>query len=91
MSKFTRGKWTESDGVITASDEKGVWIRNVADILCCEDEDEEKANARLIAAAPELYEMLKELALLNPCVAGCAVLYARELLARIDGGEASDE
>ena len=48
-------------------------------------------DARLIAAAPELYKLLKELALLSPDVAGRAVLHARELLARIDGEEGNND
>ena len=106
MSKYTRGKWTENDRVITASDEKGKWIRNVADILCCEDEDEKKANARLIAAAPEMYELLQMFCAIDDVMGEAAISQkvhhfikllelmvgtaglAKELLARIDGGEA---
>ena len=81
MSKYTRGKW----------------IRNVADILCCEDEDEKKANERLIAAAPEMYEQLYEA--LQLCEGKSSydgdefceqAKNIRELLERIDGEECEE-
>ena len=92
MSKFTVGRWTESEGIITVSDEQGNWIGNVADILCCKNEDEEKANARLIAAAPEMYELLEVWVNLQaqPTLME-ARKRAQELLVRIDGTEAGND
>ena len=87
MSKFTPGKWEATavygDHPLVTADG-----RVVAD--CFNNE----ANARLIAAAPEMYRMLKE-ELIPTSDYGELLSFAREdkvrkLLARIDGEEASD-
>ena len=86
MPKFTSGKWkvemVYGDHPIVTADG-----RIVAD--CFNNE----ANARLIAAAPEMYEMLKGII---QSTADCPMenagffREARELLARIDGEEAEE-
>ncbi|MBQ3446864.1 MAG: hypothetical protein IJG37_04385 [Synergistaceae bacterium] len=81
MSKFTQGKWTAEmiygDHPIVTADG-----RMVAD--CFNNE----ANARLIASAPEMYELLKVWTQIQaqPTLRN-AQETARELLARIDGKE----
>ena len=95
MSEFTKGKWT-------ADDMGEYIFANGFDMMICQmrgwaylnaqglsdDEaiDVQKANARLIAAAPDMYELLKvwvqvqaQPTLMN------AQDKAQELLARIDG------
>ena len=58
MSKFTKGKWEITEHLdITCND---VYVA----LVCHEDHRElfspqSRANARLIAAAPEMYELLK--------------------------------
>ena len=60
MSKFTPAPWkvgfkTDGELVILAGNEV------IARIESTRNEDVENANARLIAAAPEMYEVLKVL------------------------------
>ena len=97
MSKFSKGKWeyVEPFGVIYSNETNKV----IADVhgagtgSCFNLSPEGQANARLIAAAPELYGMLKEE--LIPTSDYCGILSfsreakVRELLARIDGKEES--
>ena len=89
MSKFTKGKWKTAapheyivyedftkDKLIIASEIEGY------------TEEEANANARLIAAAPEMYELLKE-ELIPTSDYGGIISFEREkkiktLLARID-------
>lgn len=88
MCKFTKGTWKTAapheyivyedftkDKLIIASEIEGY------------TEEEANANARLIAAAPEMYELLK-LYGTNPFFNG---IEARKLLARIDGETNNDE
>ena len=99
MSNFTPGKWEyfESLGVIYSADTCAV-IARVQDAgsgSCFYFTPEGEGNARLIAAAPELYELLKE-ELIPTSVFGGIVSFAREaklreLFDRIDGKEASHE
>jgi len=62
-TKFTPGPWGAYEGLI---DDEGVWIMSthVEDAVVASigmDLPEAKANARLIAAAPALYEALEAL------------------------------
>ena len=61
MSKFTKGKWDVIQGA--GIDELDVISENKRNICCLfgysvSRWNEQKANARLIAAAPEMYEEL---------------------------------
>ena len=58
MSKFTKGKWEvySSTNGIGVFDEDGELVKNIADSIYGNE-----ANAKLIAAAPEMYELLKEI------------------------------
>ena len=88
MSKFTGGKWNVIQGA--GIDELDVISEEERNICCLfgysvSRWDEQKANARLIAAAPEMYELLKvwtniqaQPTLMN------ARKRAQELLERID-------
>ena len=104
---FTPGPWHYSE-VIRGRDQYYRQIRadfKIAEVHAChsgvagtkEGRAEDEANARLIAAAPEMYEVLQEI--LAPCpVKGYQGKYdrrrtynarkkAREVLAKVDGGE----
>ena len=90
MSEFTKGKWVydEPFGVIFSYETCAV-IANVQGVgtgSCFCSTQEGQANARLIAAAPEMYEMLKvwTRAYTEPMRMD-AWKKALELLARIDG------
>jgi len=105
MSDFTKGKWYLDDDkenvyVIYENEEDGQKRRvYVAWAAAGIHDGEVEANARLIAAAPEMYEMIKNLVdgvtiaeLLNGRqiikVNPVLVESAKQLLARIDGEEA---
>ena len=92
MPDFTQGKWKVIQGA-------GIDDIDVIDAdnrhICClfyyptSRWEEEKANARLIAAAPEMYRLLKE-ELIPTSDYGGILSFSREakikeLLARIDG------
>ena len=100
MSEFTKDKWT-------ADEYGGYVFAHGADMMICQMRgagylrkqglsDEEiiavqGANARLIAAAPEMYELLKVVANYKPNFVWDVVFHAQELLARIDGEESEHE
>ena len=92
MSKFTKGKWKNYiNKCVYVLDKKNKFPRFIVFLVCGNTEEEAQANARLIAAAPEMYELLSECAdTLNHI--GHKVLgnICLELLARIDG-EAENE
>ena len=94
MSKFTPGKWWvappifDGDTIFAPPQEKGRRNEVVAMGIL------NKADARLIAAAPELYKMLKE-ELIPTSDYGGILSFAREakvrkLLARIDVEEGEE-
>jgi hypothetical protein len=59
MSKFTKGEWIINRNSIIAGNQHiaEVWTKGVGNIT----EEESKANAKLITAAPEMLEMLKDI------------------------------
>ena len=85
MSKFTKGKWIiDRDGSAIFSDSEDCYV---AELSPANSDEQVAANARLIVAAPEMYELLKKI--LDDTQNG---QFAREdllkeLLARIDGEE----
>ena len=84
MSKFTKGTW-EVEKIYGSRCAVSANKRIVADCF------NNKANARLIAAAPEMYELLKE-ELIPTSDYGGILSFEREkkirtLLTRIDGEE----
>ncbi len=92
MSKFTVGEWKVIRGA--GIDELDVISEEERNICCLfgysvSRRNEQKANGRLIAAAPELYELLKVWTQIRaePTL-NDARDTARKLLARIDGEEA---
>ena len=63
-TKYTSGKWSATntnakDGAIPIQNEAGVLVAYASDNMT-ETREETGANARLIAAAPELLEALQE-------------------------------
>ena len=97
MGKFTAGKWKAGKAdfdtsVYTEDEEIRIAIMRGLDDYACigvrenEAHEIQRANARLIAAAPEMYELLRELLLHNDY--GLSLQQAEEissLLSRIDG------
>ena len=73
MEKFTKGEWFSKDGdgfskevIITTDDREDCFIIPICEMDMFFDGDvgvEQAANAALIAAAPEMYNMLKKLQL----------------------------
>ena len=86
MNMFTSGKWIVKELFTTW----GVFAVNegerkpVADCL-------EETDARLIAAAPEMYKLLTAVANYKPDIVWDVAFRAKELLARIDNEEAEHE
>ena len=97
MIEFTKGKWEVVHGAgIDEFDviSKDVPLHNCICVLFgypTSRWDEQKANARLIAAAPEMYKLLQSVLKYKPDFVWDVVFNAQELLARIDGEEASHE
>ena len=99
MSKFTKGQWMlddspdEYNGNIVIYDPDGSYIgiaRNKG-LDYIDFKTEAQANARLIAAAPEMYKLLTAVANYKPDIIWDVVSHAKELLLRIDGKEAANE
>ena len=86
MSKFSPGPWKQAGVYIVDPDHKNI-IAGIVRKLDKQDEDE--ANGRLIAAAPEMYRLLKEELIPTSDYGGILSFErerkVRELLARIDG------
>ena len=87
MSKFTKGPWLTQEENNNAIHFWSIQSKNGEQIGDCLME----ANARLIAAAPEMYEMLKEELIPASDYGGILSFErerkVRELLARINGEE----
>jgi hypothetical protein len=68
MSGYTPGPWhTKREGLSTIYVEANIgggWVQEVAACGPTETADQKEANARLIAAAPELLEALERIAVL---------------------------
>ena len=90
MSEFTKGKWSiDRDGSAIFSDSEDCYV---AELSPANSDEQVVANARLIAAAPEMYELLKICAKTEEPASYIPAFLdlkdkARELLARIDGKE----
>ena len=97
MSEFTKSQWEA--GIDTVSMTPYVWTKlknipaKIAVMHWCPyiKDKEQLANARLIAAAPDMYELLRE-ELIPTSDYGGIVSFERErkvkaLLARIDGDD----
>lgn len=102
MSEFTQGNWKYmNDGTIRACPPNSYALINIIKLAGFKEFKEvlgeEKAremidaNGRLIAASPEMYEMLKEELISTSDYGGILSFErerkVRELLARIDGEE----
>ena len=84
-AKFTKGKW------VACTNDQACWIDNVNNGLIAdlemtdiEDPDELYANAQLIAAAPEMYELLEFIAS-APLAAPHKAVEIKKLLAKARG------
>lgn len=94
MSKFTVGEWKVIRGA--GIDELDVISEEERNICCVfgysvSRRNEQKANGRLIAAAPEMYKLLTAVANYKPDIVWDVAFRAKELQARIDGEEAEHE
>ena len=83
MSKFTAGKWKVDE---IYGDHYVVFAEGLHTVADCFGDE---ANARLVAAAPELYRLLNALVHreYDNTVTAVFSLEAEKLLARIDGKE----
>ena len=106
MSKFTQGKWEYDDygGLVWGAGHRMIiaqmrsrsYLFGILGLPSWKIEEIQNANGRLIAAAPEMYELLydamQELKGYDPIGNGISTVYPNieELLARIDGEEAND-
>ncbi len=100
MSKHTPGSWRYTDGgIIDNSPERGHAGTEIADVYGVgmydnrgprgdvgERMEQAEANARLIAAAPEMYELLEEI-LGEELVSFSADERGQALIAKIERGE----
>ena len=99
MSEYTQGQWAYDDlsqTVNTVSDNANTISRTICIITQGNNSDygaEEDANARLIAAAPDMYELLKYIALTFAHDAGysdiCSMIH--KVFARIDNPHTEDK
>ena len=100
--RFTKGEWLAKDGdgfskevIITTDDREDCFIIPICEMDMFFDGDigvEQAANANLIAAAPEMYAMLKQVSELVDMDGGSAIDWIientfdiRELLAKARG------
>ena len=95
MSKFTPGKWKIGYGGMEGDDYAVITSSHSTRSICnLEPQDYVYGNARLIAAAPEMYEALKyatrELEASGLCCDHPTIVKLTALLARIDGKEVSN-
>lgn len=95
MSKFTKGRWMYLDAIeqVCSYTDGEIWPTDITGELCLNGNMEEMhANGRLIAAAPEMYELVNSLASLpdEQCMIGPLITKARRIIARIDGPEATN-
>ena len=88
MSKHTEGEWRvladqTASGDFSIKTQEGYWVAHLYGGLGV---DEERANARLIAASPKLLELLQQA---NHATKGCHTVMwqnaQREVLAEIEG------
>ena len=94
---FTPGPWHYSE-VMRGRDQYYRQIRadfKIAEVHACHSgvagtkkgRAEDEANARLIAAAPAMYEVLREIEMLMPHSKAVKHSGLREVLAKVEGGE----
>ena len=76
---FTHGPWNESGGEIYRGNDP------ICDIVDYRGGEVDKANARLIANSPAMYDMLVKISQGNGYDTLTLAMEARELLATVDG------
>ena len=85
---FTPGPWVAmGKAVYTESDNPTREILWGGHNTRSASDEEKKANARLIAAAPAMYEVLREIEMLMPHSKAVKHSGLREVLAKVEGGE----
>ena len=92
MTQHTPGPWFQSGGAVWAELPPPDGVKNICDVVTnplMPESDTQRANARLIAAAPEMLAILQVLVARHPkdcaCLGGCDFRIARVLLAKIEG------
>lgn len=93
MSKFTPGKWEVETHGISVFDERCEQTLFITDNVYswADNDSEAEANARLIAAAPEMYRLLSSLLYRCIIIDDCVVDEIKQLIASIDGKEAEHD
>lgn len=95
MSKFTPGEWealkAKGYHIIRLAPNGEREVGKVIAYVLQWYQGEDWGTARLIAAAPEMYELLKEVAQCEGDYVADTVFKAQELLARIDGEGTENE
>lgn len=96
MSKFTKGPWIVGGKyTVRTTKSSSDWICRMRDEHYKHSDEEDEANAHLIAAAPDMYEALKmvleeKAPSYHDCtddgLQKCAWCYAIEALAKAEGG-----
>jgi hypothetical protein len=84
MSKHTPGPWVQRKGELKGSDGNNVCVWGLGLAHCSRDAVAE-ANARLIAAAPDLLEALKEIVQRNEIQHWFNLDQARAAIAKAEG------
>lgn len=68
MSNFTQGPWVAKGGEVCTEEYEADGMIMHDHICCCEVINGESANAKLIAAAPELFEALQGVMSMFPVI-----------------------
>ena len=84
MINYTKGEWEQGGQVIYKADGRPI----IATVNYIGMEDEGKANAQLIAAAPDMYEVLKDIAEMKVMPVSYIEL-AKRALAKVEKEELS--
>ena len=91
--KYSSGKWIPTPSGFVHAVENHEVKKTICECMLCDDDGEEMtANTRLMAAAPEMYEILKAICEYSPDFAASgeindftvAIYDAQKLLARIE-------
>ena len=85
---FTPGPWEKATIGIGTTAKQVVWLgENTGKQVQVIGTGRDRANARLIASSPEMYELLVRVSQGNGYDSLSLAMDARELLAKVEGGE----